>query len=122
MVMPFSRSRSLLSRMSVPTCSCAAKTRDCLSMESTRVVLPWSTWAMIATLRRSARVVTVTAASYLRCGEGAARGRPLWSVTLRGLLTLGAFGEGRLQLHRVAAAAHREGHRVADVVLLDEAA
>src|SRR4051812_36821415 len=36
-------------------CSWAANTPDWLSMASTSVVLPWSTWAMMATLRMSVR-------------------------------------------------------------------
>ena len=57
-VMPFSRSRSLESIMRSSRCSaaCAAKAPACLSMASTRVVLPWSTWATMATLRMSWRV------------------------------------------------------------------
>ena len=34
-----------------PTCWWAWKTWPCFSNASTRVVLPWSTWAMIARLR-----------------------------------------------------------------------
>ena len=33
----------------------ARKAPDCQSMASTSVVFPWSTWAMIATFRRSLR-------------------------------------------------------------------
>ena len=51
MVIPRSRSRSLESRTQVGTASPSRKMPDCSSRESTRVVLPWSTWAMIATLR-----------------------------------------------------------------------
>src|SRR5512144_921331 len=54
-VMPFSRSRSIESMTRSATCSLARKMPDCRSMASTRVVLPWSTWAMMATLRRSRR-------------------------------------------------------------------
>src|SRR3954471_19809472 len=39
-------------------CSCAAKTPDWRSIASTRVVFPWSTWAMIATFRMSERAGT----------------------------------------------------------------
>src|SRR5262249_24639217 len=55
MVMPFSRSRSIESMMRSGTDSLARKRPDCQSMASTRVVLPWSTWAMIATFRMLAR-------------------------------------------------------------------
>lgn len=54
-VMPFSRSRSLesMTRSSTESSWWAAKAPACLSMASTRVVLPWSTWATMATLRMS---------------------------------------------------------------------
>src|SRR5581483_12315801 len=55
MVIPFSRSRSIESRMRSGTDSLARKSPDCQSMASTSVVLPWSTWAMMATLRTSGR-------------------------------------------------------------------
>src|SRR5437762_4463783 len=61
MVMPRSRSMGFESRMS-PCCppssfssSPERKLPDCLSRLSTSVVLPWSTWAMMATLRISER-------------------------------------------------------------------
>ena len=53
--MPFSRSRSLLSMTRSATAWLARKMPDCHSMASTSVVLPWSTWAMMAMLRRSSR-------------------------------------------------------------------
>ena len=55
-VMPFSRSRSI---ESITRASMSAPSRnapDCHSIESTSVVFPWSTWAMMATFRRSSRV------------------------------------------------------------------
>src|SRR6266481_4876228 len=55
MVIPFSRSRSIESITRSATCSLARKMPDCQSMASTRVVLPWSTCAMMATLRISGR-------------------------------------------------------------------
>src|SRR3954462_11295952 len=55
MVMPFSRSRSIESITRSATSWLARKAPDCQSMASTSVVLPWSTWATIATLRRSSR-------------------------------------------------------------------
>jgi len=51
MVMPRSRSRSLESMTRSTTASLARKMPDWRSMVSTRVVLPWSTWAMMAILR-----------------------------------------------------------------------
>ena len=55
MVMPFSRSRSIESITRFSTSWLARNAPDCQSIASTRVVFPWSTWAMMATLRRSAR-------------------------------------------------------------------
>ncbi len=51
MVMPRSRSWSTESSTRSPTCSWGANTPAARSMASTRVVLPWSTWATIAMLR-----------------------------------------------------------------------
>ena len=54
MVMPRSRSRGLESRMH--SCYLAvAELAALLSRASTSVVLPWSTWAMMATFRMSLR-------------------------------------------------------------------
>src|SRR3954468_20636284 len=54
-VMPFSRSRSIESMTRSLTSWFSRNAPDCHSMASTRVVFPWSTWATIATLRRSSR-------------------------------------------------------------------
>ena len=59
MVMPFSRSRSIESITRSATCSLARKMPLCQSIASTSVVLPWSTWAMMARLRTSSRVSEV---------------------------------------------------------------
>src|ERR1039457_4004329 len=61
MVMPRSRSRSLESITRSATCSLARNVPDWRSMASTRVVLPWSTWAMMAILR----IVWVTGELFL---------------------------------------------------------
>src|SRR3954464_5214211 len=53
--MPFSRSRSIESMTRSLTSWFWRKAPDCQSMASTSVVFPWSTWATIATLRRSER-------------------------------------------------------------------
>src|ERR1700690_145113 len=53
MVMPRSFSRSLESMTRSTTASLERKVPDWRSMASTSVVLPWSTWAMMAMLRRS---------------------------------------------------------------------
>ena len=55
--MPRSRSRSLESITRSPMRSCAAKVPDCFSRQSTSVVLPWSTCAMIAMLRMGRAVL-----------------------------------------------------------------
>ena len=54
-VMPRSRSRSLESMMRSTICWFSRKTLVWRNMPSTSVVLPWSTWAMIAMLRISGR-------------------------------------------------------------------
>ena len=65
--MPFSRSRSFESMISVPTSWLSRNVWLCFSNASTRVVFPWSTWAMIATLRMSWRkLVRVTARLTIR--------------------------------------------------------
>ena len=53
MVMPFSFSKSIESirRSSCDSCWLARKVPDCLSKQSTSVVLPWSTCAMMAIFR-----------------------------------------------------------------------
>ena len=74
--MPFSRSRSIESMTRSATSWLARKAPDCQSIWSTSVVLPWSTWATIATLRRSSR----TAIGILRVFGGSASlraGRPI---------------------------------------------
>ena len=55
MVMPRSRSISLLSIARSCVASFSRYTPDCFRSSSTSVVLPWSTWAIIATLRISMR-------------------------------------------------------------------
>ena len=55
--MPRSRSRSLESIARSATRWFSRKEPDCCSSRSTRVVLPWSTWAMIATLRNDIREI-----------------------------------------------------------------
>src|SRR5918996_3437982 len=61
-VMPRSRSWSIESSTRSVSSSCAANTPDWRSMASTRVVFPWSTCAMIATLRMSVRLAIGSAA------------------------------------------------------------
>ena len=62
--MPRSRSSSLLSIARSVTRSLARNTPDWRNIASTSVVLPWSTWAMMATFLRS----------------GLATGRGLWEA------------------------------------------
>lgn len=49
MVIPLSRSKTSLSITRSTTFSLVRKAPACRSRQSTRVVLPWSTWAIIAT-------------------------------------------------------------------------
>src|SRR3954452_9283575 len=70
--MSFSRSRSMesmtRSRTEFSSAWCWVKAPDCHSIPSTSVVLPWSTWAMMARLRRSARTDTwIQVTRLLRC-------------------------------------------------------
>ena len=57
MVMPFSLSRSPESMTRSVSSWLARKAPVCRRSASTRVVLPWSTWATMATLRMSSRLV-----------------------------------------------------------------
>src|SRR5687768_12117445 len=57
-VIPFSFSRSMESMTRSATSWFSRKAPDCHSILSTRVVLPWSTWATMATFLRSARSAT----------------------------------------------------------------
>ena len=56
--MPRSRSRSLESMARSATCWLSRKVPLCLSRQSTSVVLPWSTCAMMAMLRMSIKLVS----------------------------------------------------------------
>src|SRR5579872_551320 len=69
MVMPFSRSRSIESSTRTATSWFSRNTPDCHNMASTSVVLPWSTCATMARLRRSRRV-SVMAGSASAALEG----------------------------------------------------
>src|ERR671917_1812483 len=100
MVMPRSRSWSSESITRSVRCSWAANTPDWRSMASTSVVLPWSTWAMIATLRMSERSGTaakgdrrrplVSSAMELRAlGHTGVKVSPL----CLGTMMFGAWGE-----------------------------
>ena len=67
-VMPRSRSSSFESITRSATCSLARKVPAWRSMPSTSVVLPWSTWAMMAILR----IVWLTGAVFPFLGFGRA--------------------------------------------------
>src|SRR5215510_503976 len=71
-VMPRSRSSSMESITRSATCSLARKIPLWCSMASTRVVLPWSTWAMIAILRMSSRRFVTDDVIHLLLGSVAA--------------------------------------------------
>ena len=58
--MPFSRSRSIESMTRSATSWLERNAPVCHSIWSTSVVLPWSTWATMATLRKSLRVFTMS--------------------------------------------------------------
>src|SRR4051794_14418883 len=73
-VMPFSRSRSIESMTRSATCSWAPKVPLCQSIASTSVVLPWSTWAMMARLRTSS-LVSEFKTGPLVLGEGKIGGK-----------------------------------------------
>src|SRR3954447_17390781 len=70
--MPRSRSWSIesITRSVTSSRSCAEKTPDWRSIASTSVVLPWSTCAMIATLRMSVRVAIRGHSAYERAFLG----------------------------------------------------
>src|SRR5439155_24749849 len=75
MVMPRSRSRSLESMARSATRWLSRKEPACCSSRSTSVVLPWSTWAMIATLRNVIQEIRLRPAKpgqALRCNIGSA--------------------------------------------------
>ncbi|CFS47313.1 Uncharacterised protein [Mycobacterium tuberculosis] len=57
MVMPFSRSRSPVSITRSCSSPRSRSAPDCRNMASTRVVLPWSTCATMATLRNGTTVI-----------------------------------------------------------------
>src|SRR3989304_3780056 len=67
-----------------------------LSMPSTRVVFPWSTWAMIAILRSSARSAFVAAGLPPATARGALPERLIDLATEPGTKILGAPGKDQL--------------------------
>ncbi len=77
MVMPRSRSRSLESMARSVTFWFSRKVPDCCSRRSTRVVLPWSTWAIMATLRRFMALLLVVQWSDARSRRTNLAGRSL---------------------------------------------
>ena len=109
--MPFSRSRSIESRMRSGSSAWLPKAPDCQSMASTSVVLPWSTWATIATSRRSVLVGTTyqpTQWPGLTCAGGQAhRIRPRMPER-PGAEYCASFGPGRAAIR--SSARHRRRH------------
>ena len=75
-VIPFSRSRSVESMTRSFTSWFSRKEPACQSSASTSVVLPWSTWATIATLRRSSRVAVSLARATTVAGAISVRRAP----------------------------------------------
>src|SRR3954468_10972307 len=111
--MPFSRSRSIESMTRSATSWLARKAPDCQSMASTRVVLPWSTWATIATLRRSER--RGMARGVLPADKGWAAGRHGATGNRTSLPGSGPSPHRRLDGRRRPPVGRgaREGHRMA---------
>src|SRR5215510_12662082 len=106
--MPFSRSRSMESMTRSATSWCAPKEPVWRSMASTRVVMPWSTWATIATLRRletAARADMELLDSF--GGRCPARGRR----AERGILPAGRAGGARAEEPGAVGRARRHEHR-----------
>ena len=81
--MPRSRSRSVLSIARSATRSLARKMPLWCSRASTSVVLPWSTWAMMATLRRSALATMVEVFRSRASRQYTKRGRSAESVQIQ---------------------------------------
>ena len=65
MVIPRSRSIALVSIARSSMEKCSGKVSDCLSISLTRVVLPWSTWAIIAMFRMSSRDFKIQSSFHL---------------------------------------------------------
>src|SRR6185436_19245095 len=91
-VMPFSRSRSIESMIRSATAWFSRKSPDCQSMASTSVVLPWSTWAMMAMLRMLSRCCICPSyharAHRLPCWRAPMRMRAVLLVALLCLFTV----------------------------------
>src|SRR6478672_11842916 len=114
-VIPFSRSRSPESMTRSTTAWFDRKAPVWRSIASTSVVLPWSTWATIATLRRSARIslgpcaagaadVRVVAVGVVASGTGGYCSKDEWDGRLsHGCRTAASgapvsFGDGPVRL------------------------
>ena len=106
MVIPRSRSRSLESMTRVSIFSLSLNTFDCASIESTSVVFPWSTCAMMATLRTSLRALRLASAAATAGGSAMASARVSVVVRLAAVALLAAFwGALEATLKRAAAGA-----------------
>src|SRR5687767_483065 len=101
MVMPRSRSRSVLSMTRSATCWLARNAPLCRSSPSTSVVLPWSTCATIATLRRSGLAICCV----FRCGDIL----PVWHGSPR-RLTERTDSHGETETRRRTEFHNHEGH------------
>src|SRR5687767_2753301 len=113
-VIPFSRSRSIESITRSATDSLARKTPLCQSIASTRVVFPWSTWAMMAKLRSPVTGSARSSWRGKRSGTGAAADEAQGFPHARHL--------GRLEVGLVAALADPGGERALQpVALADDA-
>src|SRR6516162_5679230 len=95
-VIPRSRSSSFESRARSATCWLARNAPLWRSIASTKVVLPWSTWAMIAMLRMSIKCKTSPAHSGARDHQAAGVGQELGQVDLRAVTEMpGDFGSAQ---------------------------
>src|SRR4029077_16349884 len=83
-VIPFSRSRSIESITRSLTSWPLRKVPVCHSIASTSVVLPWSTWAMIAMFRRSSRVAVMSVPRVGDVGRRRVKGSRQNEARLRG--------------------------------------
>src|SRR3954452_16002318 len=121
-VIPFSRSRSIESMTRSLTSWFSRNAPDCHSIASTRVVFPWSTWAMIATLRRSSRRCMAPTRIGLRghaaVGAAVAVHAPAAGQRADRLLARRHRGLGEIAGVRVVVEQHHQRQQVRDALLV----
>src|SRR5215216_339467 len=116
--MPFSRSRSIESITRSFTSWFARNAPDCHSMASTSVVLPWSTWATMATLRRSSRVTSMS----LEASGGSVSDRTRWLRFRSGAVRCAATSRGSAGVSAMYPLLRRHRMKRAGILLLALAA